>query len=228
MEERSPETERRRSRGEIQCRQTDMTFFHCGLASRHRTEEGFVSWGAFPPPLFRSLSSFFFFSFAWLSLRKDMFNVEVVFTVQRQHCSDRRSTVCEVNKPKGRWSRVPTTHKKPITAQHTACTGNSCRGRTRFPLQALISASVGPTGPCWCCCHGNTVCMQERLPFVWNRHNRCWVGLFESLPAEDTGLSPDLRREYNLKPADRIYWQTRHIYHVCTDITPPLLNHTFL
>lgn len=47
--ERSPETEK--SRGETQCRQTDMTFFHCGLASRHRTEEGFVSWGASPPPL---------------------------------------------------------------------------------------------------------------------------------------------------------------------------------
>lgn len=37
----APETEK--SRGETQCRQTDMTFFHCGLASRHRTEKGFVS-----------------------------------------------------------------------------------------------------------------------------------------------------------------------------------------
>lgn len=53
-----------------------MTFFHCGLASRHRTEKGFVSWGAFQPLRFLFLSPPHHL-FAWLSLSKDMFNVEL-------------------------------------------------------------------------------------------------------------------------------------------------------
>lgn len=132
-DKRDPETERV---------ETDTTLFHCGLASRPPTEEGFVSWGAFPPlpssPIFPPPSS------AWLSLTKDMFKVD--FALQGSN----RKLQPENHKPKA--DRAETPWLRNISALETPHT---------FPLESLITAWASRSS-CQCCCHGNMVCMRER------------------------------------------------------------------
>lgn len=122
--------------------ETDTTLFHCGLASRPPTEEGFVSWGAFPPlpssPIFPPPSS------AWLSPTKDMFKVD--FALQGSN----RKLQPENHKPKA--DRAETPWLRNISALETPHT---------FPLESLIIAWASCSS-CQCCCHGNMVCTRER------------------------------------------------------------------
>lgn len=179
-------------RAEMQCRQTDMTFFHCGLASRHRTEERFVSWGAFPPPLFL-LSVFFpfFLLHDWVWVRTCLMLSWLYSAAQM--LQQQAASAWERHKPKGE-EAVPSTQKAQncVTLVHWKL----LQRMHTFPLQALISVRAG-LGPCWCCCHGNMVSTHKYPPFMWNCHNRCGVGLLKSLSAEKTSLPPELRRENN-------------------------------
>ena len=134
----APETEK--SRGETQCRQTDMTFFHCGLASRHRTEEGFVSWGAFQPLCFLSLSPPTSLH-DWVWVRTCLmlsWLYSVALTLQQQ-----ANATYEVNKPKGDGAEFLLPQSSQL--RNTLLTGNSYRHfrlKLWYQLQLILAPLV--------------------------------------------------------------------------------------
>lgn len=116
---------------------------------------------------------------------------------------NRQLQPCEVSKPKMERAEL-LLHTRPITAEHTCTLGITVINT--FLLEALIAARNGP-GPCWCCCHGNMVCTQERPPSCENTIIGVVLSCFRA---------SQLRKQVchqtsvvNLT-ADRIY---RYIYH---------------